>query len=156
MGGIETLAEKTETFDLVTLSHVIEHLYDPIDVLKTCHKILKPGGRLWLETPNLESKGHEIFGKDWRDLDPPRHLLIFNRSSLIKAIGSAGFTHIEDEPYRPLCKDIFAASEAIAKGLDPIDNPKLSIRGQKLAKQIEKQAKREPAIREYITIITLK
>jgi len=78
VGGIEYFDEQTELFDVITLSHVIEHLSDPVKVLEACHGLLKPGGQLWLETPNIESIGHVYFQENWRGLEPPRHLVLFS------------------------------------------------------------------------------
>jgi len=71
-GGIEYFDGQTGLFDVITLNHVIEHVHEPFDVLKRCHALLKPGGQLWLETPNIDSFGHGIFRKNWRGLEPAR------------------------------------------------------------------------------------
>jgi SAM-dependent methyltransferase len=69
-------------FDAVTLSHVIEHLHDPEEAVRRLATLLRPGGLLWIATPNLRSLGHRHFGRDWLALDPPRHLVLFTRSAL--------------------------------------------------------------------------
>jgi 2-polyprenyl-3-methyl-5-hydroxy-6-metoxy-1,4-benzoquinol methylase len=76
----EFLGEKT--YDAVTLIHVIEHVSDPVETLKQCARLLKPGGSLMLATPNLLSLGHLVFRRNWLDLDPPRHLMLFTPASL--------------------------------------------------------------------------
>ena len=83
-------------FDVITMSHVIEHLHDPVSVLRGCHRLLTPGGTLWLETPNVQAVGLRRFGADWRGLEPPRHLVLFNRGSLVRALEESGFTEIRD------------------------------------------------------------
>jgi SAM-dependent methyltransferase len=72
--------------DQVVMSHVLEHLYDPHSVINECYRILRPGGRLVIITPNNESLGHRIFNADWRGLEPPRHLFIYSGSSLRKIL----------------------------------------------------------------------
>ena len=42
-------------FDHVTVGHVIEHVHDPLEALRATHRVLRPGGRLWIGTPNLGS-----------------------------------------------------------------------------------------------------
>jgi SAM-dependent methyltransferase len=82
---VGTLAEarlNDQSFDAVTLSHVIEHVHNPVALLQECHRVLKPGGRLVVVTPNVESRGHQVFGEHWRDLDPPRHLYLFSLRTL--------------------------------------------------------------------------
>lgn len=75
------------TFDVVSLSHVLEHLIDPIESLKTLFYYLKPGGYLLIEVPN-----------DPRDelLSPTRvsdmpHLWFFSSSGFTRLIEEAGF-----------------------------------------------------------------
>jgi len=79
------------SFDAISLHHVIEHLHDPVDTLRHCWKLLKPGGQITIKTPNLSSRGHAIFGADWMPLDPPRHLVLFTEASLRRAMKFHGF-----------------------------------------------------------------
>ena len=71
-----------DSFDAVTITHVLEHVHDPIGLLKECLRVLKPGGRLVVVTPNAESLGHRIFKRSWRGLEPPRHLCLFSMQTL--------------------------------------------------------------------------
>lgn len=91
IGGLESLAGEVEAFDVITLSHVIEHLHDPVQALRDCRRLLRPGGQLWLETPNVDSLSHQIFGRSWRGLEAPRHLVLFSPRSLRLALAAAGF-----------------------------------------------------------------
>lgn len=90
-GGIDYFEGKSELFDVITLNHVIEHVHDPVMVLKSCYELLKPGGKIWLETPNFDSFVHERFKKNWRGLEAPRHLTLFTHHSLRQALVDAGF-----------------------------------------------------------------
>jgi len=78
-------------FDAVTLNHVIEHLDDPVELLRQCHRVLRPGGRCVVVTPNVESLGHRMFGQSWFHLDPPRHLHLFSLGTLRAAAERSGF-----------------------------------------------------------------
>lgn len=69
-------------FDAVTLGHVIEHVSDPAALLRECKRVLKPGGKLVITTPNIKSLGHRLFCSDWRGLEPPRHFHIFSNNTL--------------------------------------------------------------------------
>jgi 2-polyprenyl-3-methyl-5-hydroxy-6-metoxy-1,4-benzoquinol methylase len=79
-----------ESFDAVTLRHVIEHVEDPHATIGAARELLVPGGRLALATPNAESYLHERFGRAWRGLEPPRHLQIFTRQALVEVVEGHG------------------------------------------------------------------
>ena len=151
-GGVEALDPGQERFDGITLSHVIEHVHEPLTVLRMCHTLLKPGGWIWLETPNLDAFGHQRYQANWRGLEPPRHLVLFTRTSLAQTLRQAGFKAIQDQPYRTLCANIFAASGAIARGEDPLRSPHLSKEGRRAVKVAERKARNDPTLREFITL----
>ncbi|MFZ0890057.1 MAG: class I SAM-dependent methyltransferase [Candidatus Binataceae bacterium] len=79
------------SFDAVVMDHVIEHVHDPLEVLREVRRVLRRGGRLIATTPNLESLGHRHFASAWAHLDPPRHLHIFNLTTLRSLAERAGF-----------------------------------------------------------------
>jgi len=89
--SLDDLHYPENCFDAITMSHVIEHVHDPVGLLKECRRILKPGGRLSLVTPNINSAGHRMYGRSWFHLDPPRHLHIFTVGSLDALFQKAGF-----------------------------------------------------------------
>ena len=78
-------------FDAVTLSHVIERLHEPVDTLKKCARVLKPGGVICIVTPNFAASGHSLFARDWFALDAPRHLVMFTPGALRRALELSGF-----------------------------------------------------------------
>jgi 2-polyprenyl-3-methyl-5-hydroxy-6-metoxy-1,4-benzoquinol methylase len=82
-------------FDAITMSHVVEHVHDPIALMSECMRILKPNGMLVIITPNANSLGHSFYGANWVALEPPRHLHIFTLPALHKAAGIAGFSRID-------------------------------------------------------------
>jgi len=98
LGSLEDQHLPDNSFDAITLHHVIEHLPDPIQTLKECFRILRPGGKLILFTPNCESLSHSLFKSDWRGLEPPRHLHIFSLGSMAQLLLKAGF---KDQSVRP-------------------------------------------------------
>jgi SAM-dependent methyltransferase len=73
------------------MSHLIEHVHEPLDLLIECHRILKLGGQFSLVTPNVASAGHRFYGPSWFHLDPPRHLRIFSVTALEMLLRKAGF-----------------------------------------------------------------
>jgi 2-polyprenyl-3-methyl-5-hydroxy-6-metoxy-1,4-benzoquinol methylase len=94
-GVIQDCGFPAESFDAVTMSHVIEHVHDPAGLLREVHRLLRPGGTLVSVTPNVHSANHERLGASWLSLDPPRHLVIFSANALRKVAGRAGFQHSE-------------------------------------------------------------
>jgi len=155
-GGIEVLRDRAEYYDVVTLSHVIEHVHDPSALLADCFRLLRPGGRLWLDTPNLESAGHARYGRHWRGLEPPRHLVLFTWTSLERALIRNGFTDVRPMPLRPLAREIFAASEAIRQQKDPYREGKTSPSIRWHARRAERRASTRLSDREFITLVARK
>jgi SAM-dependent methyltransferase len=91
-GGLPQQNFAEASFDALTMSHCIEHVHDPLAWLVEARRILKPGGRLALATPNNASFGHATFGESWFALDPPRHLHLFNSAAMTTLMQRAGFT----------------------------------------------------------------
>jgi SAM-dependent methyltransferase len=54
-----------ETFDIVYLMQVFEHLRDPHAALREIHRVLKPGGLLYIAVPNALSFWRNVFGRAW-------------------------------------------------------------------------------------------
>lgn len=115
LGGLDELPFRKGHYRHVTLSHVIEHVHEPLKLLRQCFELLAPGGRLWLETPNLHSLGHEVFGPAWRGLEPPRHLVLFDRRTLTTALAGAGFSNIEFRAHPGVALFIWEQSRMIAR-----------------------------------------
>lgn len=94
-GSLEARFYPAESFEAITLNHVLEHLPDPRSTLIECRRILHADGRLVLITPNSASVGHAVFRERWRGLEPPRHLHLFCPSSIRTLLKAAGFRRFE-------------------------------------------------------------
>lgn len=89
-GSLEDAKLPDSSFDAISLSHVIEHVHDPITLLAACRRILKPRGLVTVLTPNVQSLGHNAFASCWFALEPPRHLWLFSANSLRACCEKAG------------------------------------------------------------------
>lgn len=90
-GTLESAPFPPGSFDLVLMSHSLEHLPSPLDALRRIHRLLKDNGLLVVSVPNVHSLEFKLFGRWWFPLDPPRHLYHFDRNSLTAALERAGF-----------------------------------------------------------------
>lgn len=76
LGSAASLPPDLGPFDLVVMSHVLEHLPRPVEALAALSGLLAPGGRLVVIYPNPESLMARWFGLHWYHWDPPRHLVL--------------------------------------------------------------------------------
>jgi 2-polyprenyl-3-methyl-5-hydroxy-6-metoxy-1,4-benzoquinol methylase len=112
-GMLADAAFADDTFDAIVLSHVIEHVHDPIALLRECDRVLRPGGMLVMMTPNLNSVGHRRFGADWRGLEPPRHLHVFSVGALASCVERVGLLVSDVRTSARLVRGIWWVSQSI-------------------------------------------
>jgi SAM-dependent methyltransferase len=86
-----------EQFDLCVISDVIEHVRSPLDVLQEIHRVLKPGGALFIATPSSDSWSARLMRQRWMEFKP-EHLTYFNRQNLQTALFKSGFRDIIVQP----------------------------------------------------------
>ena len=82
---------EAESFDVVTLDQVIEHVSSPLEVLNGIRQVLKPDGMLVLSTPNANGWGAMLFGQRWIHWHAPYHQQFFSRQSMAQAAEAAGY-----------------------------------------------------------------
>ena len=82
-------------FDLISFWQVLEHLPDPMKVLKALRPFLKKEGIIAISTPNIESLQAKVSTRRWFHLDPPRHLCLFSPETLERMMRSLGFSLVE-------------------------------------------------------------
>jgi len=93
-------------FDLIILFQVLEHIGEPVALLKECGKRLAPGGNLIINVPNFGSWQAWFAGSKWLHLDVPRHLVHYTPQTLATTLDRAGlrlsslnFASLEHDPY---------------------------------------------------------
>lgn len=77
-------------FDAVTMHHVLEHLDDPLSVIRDALSMLRLHGRLLVEVPNWGSLERRACGSAWVDLRPEQHLRQFEPATLRRVLIAAG------------------------------------------------------------------
>jgi SAM-dependent methyltransferase len=81
----------SDTFDAVLASHLMEHLNNPAALLKEIHRILRPGGRFFVTTPNIAGFQARLFRGRWRSAIFD-HLYLFSIKTLSRLLREQGFT----------------------------------------------------------------
>ena len=155
-GGIDSLTEENESLDVITLNHVIEHVHDPRAVLHKAFDLLRPGGLLYIETPCITSYGHERFGRHWRGLEPPRHLVLFTWHSLEKLLREIGFGHIKRVCRPDVYPTLAMKSRAIMHGGNPEAAPRPPLAARIMDSLRSFQAVADYQRAEFITLLVEK
>lgn len=79
------------SFGWIFLIEVIEHLRDPVGELKLIERLLAPGGKLFITTPNAKGLRARLDGCNWREAQNPTHLNLFTATALENCLQKAGF-----------------------------------------------------------------
>ncbi len=88
-------------FDVVILWHVLEHLPSPRKALEKALKTLKPGGKLFIHSPNAKSYVARIFGIHWYAWQLPFHFYHFDVRSIQRVARECGFNLIKIRAISP-------------------------------------------------------
>ena len=118
VGSLPELRYAQDKYDVVAMSQVIEHVHDPVALLKECRRVLRPGGRLVLSTPNTLSVAHRLYGRSWRGLEPPRHLHIFSPAALENVARRCGLQVVKLVTLSAESAGIYRASDVIMETQD--------------------------------------
>ena len=93
---------------------MIEHVHEPRNFLKSVKRLLKEGGLVYIDTPNISSYGAKIFKKYWRGIEAPRHLVLFNHSSLEHLLKECGFVDVEIKRRMDVQKGMYYSSKTLS------------------------------------------
>jgi 2-polyprenyl-3-methyl-5-hydroxy-6-metoxy-1,4-benzoquinol methylase len=107
-------------FDVLTMVHVIEHIYYPLDALREMHKLLSDDGMMFVRCPNSDIRGidHEIKTPSYWDI----HVQIWNDKSIFEAFKRTGFKVINSYPLEGAGQaDYYVVKERISVPLCPSD-----------------------------------
>ena len=111
-GGPDHRALQDERFDLITAWDVIEHVFDPLPFLVKIRRLLAPGGRVFLRTPNFAYLLPVYSLRRWFlrhevELGPTNHVVYFTAATMRRALDHAG---LEPVDWRPLVPPQIAVS----------------------------------------------
>jgi SAM-dependent methyltransferase len=91
-GTLENLDLPRESYDLAFLIMTVEHVADPVGLLRDARSILRPGGRLVIVTDNTDSLDFRLFKKrHWGGYHFPRHWNLFNPATMRRLAAKTGF-----------------------------------------------------------------
>ena len=98
---------QNETFDVITLWHVLEHLPNLDGQLEQFNTLLNPNGTLIVAVPNYKSYDAKLYGSHWAAYDVPRHLWHFSKTSIIRLFDKH---NMEVVSIKPMIFDAFYVS----------------------------------------------
>ena len=85
------------SFDAVVMEHALEHVPDPLPVLRAARDVLRPRGTLLVHVPNFNAWEVHRFGEFAIQVDLPRHLLHLEPATLARMLSAAGFAQVKTE-----------------------------------------------------------
>jgi len=106
LGSIEALPIIEDYFDVITCFDVLEHLQQPLIGLQEMNRCLKTGGMLVISTPNINSHGLTLKGKNWFGYRDPTHISILSPEEWLNLLNKSSFEIVDkfydvlwDAPY---------------------------------------------------------
>ena len=90
-GTIFDYKNKENYFDLIIMRHVLEHVPEPLETIKTIYKMLKENGTFFCLVPNTASYDAKIFKQYWRGFELPRHYFHYEPKVLKKSLNRKDF-----------------------------------------------------------------
>lgn len=87
-------------FELIALNHVLEHLPDPLGLLKELlDSNLSKDGIVYIEVPRADSWQAKIAGENWMHWDIPKHLTHWTEAGLVKELNRIGYQKVEERSF---------------------------------------------------------
>lgn len=90
-GTLQEAGFPSELFDYVRLNHSFEHMNCPNETLSEIHRVLKPGGQLFIGVPNVRSLTSRVFKQYWWHLCAPVHPFSYAANTLSRLLVKHGF-----------------------------------------------------------------
>lgn len=146
------LMEEPDSYDLIMMHHVLEHMPNPKEVLQKAFSLLSPGGRLLVRIPIMGNYGWQTYRTDWSQLDAPRHLFIPSEKGMYLLAKEAGFSVTKFEydttDFAIYSSELYKKDIPLSEANSQLKNPKPDVftdedimRFRKTAKEINEQSK---------------
>jgi SAM-dependent methyltransferase len=146
-------------YDHITMSHVLEHLHDPMGAIREALILLKPGGRIWIKIPSLSALSYFAFGRNLRLLETPRHLVMFDAGSLEATLRKCGYIDVLSVPPSFLDQNYsYRAGWAISQNLnyDPMSLPDVPPSVEAEIVSTYERASSNHKLAEFVTMVATK
>lgn len=120
VGIAEELPFGDQTLDFIALHHVLEHVVDPVEVLRELRRVLKPGGLVQVVVPNAAGQAAREYAERWPVFADPRHLLHFDAHTLSQAVAQGGLQvvwlrTIPDEPLNMQSREVTGVTGPVTR-----------------------------------------
>lgn len=91
-------------YDVITLWHSLEHIYNLHDTISSIKRILKKNGMLYIACPNIDSIDSKLLGNNWIAYDPPRHIYHFSYNTMEQFLDKSNITIVR---HHRMIQDLF-------------------------------------------------
>ena len=116
---------------MITMFHVLQHLYNPVSYLDAAHRLLAPDGRLIVQVPNAACWQFLMFADKWQGMDVPRQLLHFRAPDLETLLDHCGFEILRRKHFS-LRDNPASLASTLLLAMDPVLGPlRRHLRGRK-------------------------
>ncbi|HZP63027.1 MAG TPA: class I SAM-dependent methyltransferase [Terriglobales bacterium] len=95
VGTLQRANLQPESFDVVTAMDVIEHIPEPLEFVQEVYRILRPGGVMFIVTPNFSSFFARLYGPSAYAVWPDQHVVYFDPSTISHLLRKAGFKQVK-------------------------------------------------------------
>lgn len=112
----ELIESNPESFDVITMWHVLEHVPNLVDFIDKIKSLLKPNGVLVVAVPNFNSWDAKHYNSFWAAYDVPRHLWHFSRKSMERIFSEFDMKILEELPMKFDSFYVSLLSEKYKKG----------------------------------------
>lgn len=109
-GSAQNMDFPPGSFDWIRMSHLLEHVVNPRDLLERAFRVLRPGGRVLIALPDCGGLPSQFFGKQWLNWRIPEHRWFFTGATLFRLLQGTGYRVIDVRRYFNLSRFLWGVS----------------------------------------------